>query len=181
MKYTFSTAVSATSSFRILIADFDLAHDFLDEDSKTDNFRGGTLVYHSPEAAAGKAKGRASDVFSLGCVLAEMHSVIWGESLDDFKSYRASDGNSAYHLNLEKVHQWLRKTMSYYMLKLPSVGILPYRPMERVDKMIEMLDPNPSQRPTAQALIDSKAFGNWSTPHGLDDCLCQKLPLIRED
>ena len=46
-------------------------------------------------------------MFSLGCVLIEIVTILFGESLSGFDSYRKTTGISAYHANLEKTLRWL--------------------------------------------------------------------------
>ncbi|KAL2355817.1 kinase-like domain-containing protein, partial [Cryomyces antarcticus] len=60
--------------------------------SATDGSTGKTEMYCSPEIAAGEPRGKATDVFSLGCVFAEMLTVMEGETLDNFWSFRSDDG-----------------------------------------------------------------------------------------
>ncbi|KAH7403083.1 kinase-like domain-containing protein, partial [Cadophora sp. MPI-SDFR-AT-0126] len=57
----------------ILIADFGLSKRFSDETTETRSTAGfKTPGYCAPEVAAHEPRSRASDIFSLGCVFAEM-------------------------------------------------------------------------------------------------------------
>jgi hypothetical protein len=51
-------------------------------------------------------------MFSLGCVLIEIVTILFGESLSGFNSYRMTRGTSAYHGNLEKTLRWLLLLLS---------------------------------------------------------------------
>ena len=176
------------SGFQILVADFDLAHDFrFDEDSRIESYPGGTPEYQSPEAAACHPKGRASDIFSLGCVFAEMITVHWHRTLDDFEAFRERKISRPYHSNLGKVYQWLNEIMAYetnheehlFWKHLPSAFKADYWRHGREATVIQMLDADPVRRPTAQMLIDSKVFSTLGQLYEVD-CICKKLPLVRE-
>lgn len=95
---------------RVYLADFGCATDFGHEQSSVtaDDFKGGTPVYWPPEPK--KDRGRAADVFALGCVFAEMFTVRQGCTLDAFLSQRkVEDHDFPYRFskNLPAVQEWL--------------------------------------------------------------------------
>jgi serine/threonine protein kinase len=72
------------------LADFGAAKDFSRDDSSRsiEAVIKGPPNYMAPEDVPGVERGRATDVFSLGCVFAEMLTVRQGLSLDDFRTWR---------------------------------------------------------------------------------------------
>jgi serine/threonine protein kinase len=73
--------------------------------SVTDSGGRGTAKYFSPEVAAYEESGRASDIFSLGCILLEM-VVAWnGFSLQTLKKLRPQEDGS-FHANLSSIVEW---------------------------------------------------------------------------
>ncbi len=142
--------------YRVYLADFDVAINFRSEGhSQTDTPRKRTLLYCAPEVYASKPKGRASDIFSLGCVFAEMLTVLAGFSLDDFAKSRFDGNTSAFHATLPKVHEF----MSTVCKQLDECPIVPkYRilfPFEclsdrnTLDIISTMLNESPEDRPLA--------------------------------
>ncbi|KAF2221663.1 kinase-like domain-containing protein [Elsinoe ampelina] len=91
------------------LADFGCAKDFsgLESSTSLDTMTFGTPVYWPPE---GQPRGRAADIFSLGCVFSEMLTVRHKRSLEDYQSYRRvahRENAYAFRENLDKVHDWL--------------------------------------------------------------------------
>ncbi|KAK3675340.1 hypothetical protein LTR78_004850 [Recurvomyces mirabilis] len=96
---------------RVYLADFGCAWDF--EESSTslsaDQSIAGTPVYWPPEPL--KERGRAADVFALGCVFSEMLTVRQGCTLDEYGAARRVDERDnpyAFSKNLVAVEAWLR-------------------------------------------------------------------------
>lgn len=54
------------------------------EQSQTDGATGRTEMCCSPEVADGEPRGRASDIFSPGCVFAETLTCIAGQTVQGF-------------------------------------------------------------------------------------------------
>ncbi|KAJ4298926.1 hypothetical protein N0V90_004169 [Kalmusia sp. IMI 367209] len=132
-------------SMDIYIADFGISRMADPNQSQTDGPTGRTETYCSPEVANGGTRGRSSDMFSLGCVFAEMATVISGQSLDDFLDFRSDDGSS-YHRNIPLVCAWV------YELKNATVyWDKTWKPVMR-DTIIQMLSEEPDLRPTASDL-----------------------------
>lgn len=92
------------------LADFGCAKDFSGMESSTssDMLAFGTPVYSAPE---NPPRGRAADVFSLGCVFSEMLTVRQKCTLEDYQAYRFKrnrDNGFAFRENLPRVHEWVR-------------------------------------------------------------------------
>ncbi|CAG8950119.1 hypothetical protein HYFRA_00008354 [Hymenoscyphus fraxineus] len=110
-----------------------------------------TPKYCSPEAvkppSAGQICGKAGDIFSLGCVYAEMLTVYSGQSLREFERFRTLDGgNTAYHSSIVRCHCWLDT------LTVPS-DFSPGYLYDFLDVVKSMLSFNPTSRPKIEGLI----------------------------
>lgn len=95
---------------RIMYSDFGIARVPADGelDTQTEGHPGcNTFMYCAPEVAAWESRGRKADVFSLGCVFLEMLTVGLGFHLQDFASFRETDGSQAYHRCLDPTLRWL--------------------------------------------------------------------------
>jgi len=105
---------------RVYLADFGCARDFENSQSSvsTDQAVRGTIDYWPPEP--GTTRGRAADVFALGCVFSEIFTVRHRRSLDDYQEHRKSDARDhpyAFSKNLDAVRSWLQ------LLLVPSEGL----------------------------------------------------------
>ncbi|OAG10675.1 kinase-like protein [Paraphaeosphaeria sporulosa] len=126
------------SAGRVFLTDFGTATDFSDRTSSTtEGIERGTPKYFAPEMAAYEGSGRPADIFSLGCVLLEMHTIQQKQRLHTLRDLRAKHDKS-FQANHEAIVDWLA------------------RPVEResgVDRQIKdtigwMLSKNPAERPT---------------------------------
>jgi serine/threonine protein kinase len=129
------------------LADFGSAKDFakLDMSISRDEIIKGTPIYLAPEPAT--ERGRAADIFALGCVFSEMLTVRQGKTVDEYRDYRRvpNDENGlAFRLNLESVEMWLK-------------GLERLGAMGRVvrEQTLAMLQSDPEMRPSA---TDVKKF-----------------------
>ncbi|OAL56740.1 kinase-like protein [Pyrenochaeta sp. DS3sAY3a] len=126
---------------RVWLSDFGSATDFtLLSQSATDNERG-TPRYFSPEMAEFKATGRASDIFSLGCVVLEITVLHATGSLSHIRSNRSAD--ASFHANLDRISTW----QTWSDKALPPWEYLLHWEIKK------MLSKDPEQRPTAQNLL----------------------------
>lgn len=123
------------------LADFGCAQDFSESDrsTSTDILAFGTPVYWAPE---NPPRGRAADVFSLGCVFSEMLTVMQGCTLEDYHRFRYlpnRDNPYAFRKNLPQVCKWLDQ------LKRPEddVGEL------LIEQTLKMLEEDKNDRPEA--------------------------------
>ncbi|PVI08372.1 kinase-like protein [Periconia macrospinosa] len=145
---------------KIYITDFGISREFTaEEGSETDTPTARTPKWASPEIIANEQYGRASDIFSLGCVFSEISTVLVAESLDNYRAARASNGGSdAFHSNLPQVYNWLEL--------LRSRGFIGgYMTRNSVDSLLvcvkNMLARDPAQRPTAEHLLEYIKGKRW--------------------
>lgn len=105
-------------SDQIYLTDFGTAR-FVMDSPKTDSnpLSGLTPKYYAPEVSLLKSTkycgdkptwGRPADIFSLGCVFAEIATVDAGHSLEAFEKFRSSNGSNApFHAAIAKTHLWI--------------------------------------------------------------------------
>jgi serine/threonine protein kinase len=92
----------------VYYTDFGLAKDFDSEmTSSTEGYVLKTPMYSPTEVISEERRSRSADVFSLGCVFAEMATLLGKRSVAAFFEYRVNDGGHAYHSTLDKVAKWL--------------------------------------------------------------------------
>ncbi|KAH6673356.1 kinase-like domain-containing protein [Halenospora varia] len=107
-KYEPTDAYFNNIAYKIYLCDFGIAQVFnADDQSQTETYPGKTPTYASPEVAAEELQphGRASDIFSLGCVLAEMATVYSGLTVESLKTIHLF--NKPYHKNVESLRSWI--------------------------------------------------------------------------
>ena len=98
---------------QVIYTDFGISRDVWDEvsTSTTGTVDARTPMYCAPEVAAEEPRGRAADIFSLGCVFLEMTTVLMWEqgcSLEKLHESKITpDGRRAYHATLDKTLQWI--------------------------------------------------------------------------
>jgi hypothetical protein len=133
----------------ILLTDFGFSLDFSDDSISTTTGRPSawTLRYSAPEVLNFEPRNRATDIFSLGCVLVEMISGFYGKRLTNVKDIwkRTGNGNTSFARNPEAVaawSSWLRRHK--HTPKMERLGI--YIPL--------MLTADRLHRPTAQQIVD---------------------------
>jgi len=84
--------------------------DFSDDSVSTTTGRPSawTIRYSAPEVLDSEPRNRASDIFSLGCVLIEMVSGLYGHSLSEVKEYwkKSSNGQSSFARNPQATSSW---------------------------------------------------------------------------
>ncbi|KAH7405851.1 kinase-like domain-containing protein [Phaeosphaeria sp. MPI-PUGE-AT-0046c] len=137
------------------LSDFGSATDFsLLSQSATDNERG-TPRYFSPEVAAWQPNGRASDIFSLGCVLLEILILHEQGTLQFMRENRSAD--PSFHANIKNVAKWLDG---------PGSQRWSFRRIGVVDQIRAMLYHNPTKRPTARKLM--VRFTGYDLSHTID-------------
>ena len=105
-----------------------------------------TPEYASPETILHGRKSRAADIWSLGCVLAEVLSFIANQSLSEFERLCFTDGDKSFHKNLGKIDQWVSM-----MDKEQERKACPDKPHSvPFDIIRKMLSKDPENRPTAR-------------------------------
>jgi tRNA A-37 threonylcarbamoyl transferase component Bud32 len=124
----------------VILADFGVANDFINElTSSTESaFSARTFMYCAPEVPAEDGKrNRSADVFSLGCVFAEMATVMDKRSVADFFKHRVNGSSHAYHLTLPLVHTWLLSCACY--LRFINLMLSPKQQARPSAALVEML------------------------------------------
>jgi serine/threonine protein kinase len=120
-----------------------------------------TPAYVAPEVLIDDARrGRTMDVFSLGCVLLEMSTVIIGSpgSRERFRRFRLEKtGTVAYAKNPLAILQWIWHLWGLWSNVLKWIPFPPDRYARHgiaiPDLAFLMLDPNPSHRITSRQLV----------------------------
>ncbi|KAG8533413.1 uncharacterized protein KY384_002196 [Bacidia gigantensis] len=139
---------------RVLICDFGSAYDFEPSDRKesTEGGQAGTRKYKAPEVLddLGLTHNSKVDIFSLGCIFLEIHTVLRGETLSHMAREIApnaiSDFNEpwTYASSLSNIKPWLEM-----LRKRDSI----VRSVILDDSIANMLHEDRSQRKTAQQLL----------------------------
>ncbi|KAH8646995.1 kinase-like domain-containing protein [Tricladium varicosporioides] len=107
-KYEPPDAYINNIAYKLYLCDFGISQVFNpDDQSQTETYPGKTPFYASPEVAADEPHphGRASDVFSLGCVLAEMATVYSGLTVESLK--RIHLFNKPYNEKVDSLRSWV--------------------------------------------------------------------------
>ena len=92
----------------LFITDFGISRDNLDASSSvTNGIERGTYKYCAPEVARYEPRGRAADVFSLGCVFLEMHTVQAGLPLVKFDDFRRVNEDHSFQNSPSKLREWM--------------------------------------------------------------------------
>lgn len=133
-------------SDHIYFTDFGIARDWSTETASmtTGIPHAGTHMYWAPEVARWKPRGSLSDVFSLGCVFAEMITVAETQrTVKAFEGDRASNCREIeYHLcvttNFEAFDEWFSGSETYVKLVRPMLHEDPTR-RPPIAKLLEML------------------------------------------
>lgn len=128
--------------------------------SQTDSFFGRTPRYAAPEVASDDKHGRAADIFSMGCVLAEMNSVFTEFSILEFDTFRQRAMNIPpgvrraspettpsvpYNQTVERPQEWIRA--------LDQMDVDP----ENISSMLDK-DPSGGRRSSLKIRIHSTAL-----------------------
>ena len=105
-------------------------------------------MYCAPEVVSWEKRSRSADIFSLGCVYAEMATSLDGRSVSDFYDFREAKTKSggethAYHATLDRVQEWFNESKTTEARALYDEVIAP------------MLDNEPKARPTAPSTSDT--------------------------
>lgn len=116
----------------LYVTDFGLSRDTSDAStSVTNGIDRGTYKYCAPEVARWEPRGRAADIYSLGCVFFEMFTVYRGLSLVDFDKFRTKNEDPSFQNCPEKILPWMEK--------LEAVGPSPNEGDDRLAYIIPMM------------------------------------------
>ncbi|CAD6453366.1 ce465734-bef3-400c-882c-6c393666cd6e [Sclerotinia trifoliorum] len=149
---------------QIYLTDFGSAHQFsAGVTSSTDGpLVGITKMYSAPEVIADDRRGRPADIYSLGCVFAEMATVANGERIDDFHEYRSQPIPDEpdrmayiYHATAHLIEPWFTELGDSWTASL----------------LHDMLAVDQKCRPTATALHKTLL-----TQYGPSNCPCHLQP-----
>jgi len=140
------------ADWRVYLADFGLSRNFASQDhSETDGPTSRTPRYCSPEVYDDEPRGRAADIFSLGCVFLEISCVIAGTDPQDFAvARRGASSDESFHANIDRVVVWTQ-TFLYgrfsSMLSRSQSDTLLIKAI--VELLTSMVRRDPGERPTA--------------------------------
>jgi serine/threonine protein kinase len=164
-------------SGQVFLADFGISKDLIDQET-TASLAGdfGTLLYCAPEVLRDNhRRGRATDVFSLGCVFLEISTVMIGyrDSLQQWARHRELSGSKLYSKTSSQILQWIPYLWAVYTARYNrgsqydgSLG----RGIAPADISFFMLDPNPKTRITARELFELTIIPTTTFPVGCHSC-----------
>lgn len=144
----------------VYLTDFGSAHQFsAGLTNSTEDFAVGvTKMYSAPEVIAFDRRGRSADIYSLGCVFAEIFTVSGNRRIEDFHDFRSEPDPDQpdkpilfYHATANKVEAWFSMEDDPWPFRLISR-------MMAVDR---------EARPTAEELL--KTLSEISKP---EKCNC---------
>jgi serine/threonine protein kinase len=118
-----------------------------------------TPMYCAPEIAYGQATilDYPADVFSLGCVWAEMATVYAGQSVRDFEKFRRSDSReAAFHATIPRALMWIDA------LSIPR-EVYDGSAHDFLRTVRDMLHFDPRKRPTMKDLADRFLCSCWAS------------------
>jgi serine/threonine protein kinase len=120
MTWSTPSTIPDVFEYKMFLCDFGISHIFEDGGvSQTSEYFGRTPKYAAPEVASDQSHGRAADIFSMGCVLAEMNTVFSDSTLEDFTRYRQGGASPClidpsiraptkpYHETIELSQKWV--------------------------------------------------------------------------
>jgi serine/threonine protein kinase len=134
----------------LYITDFGLSRDTADASSSmTDGIERGTYKYCAPEVARLEPRGRAADVYSLGCVFLEINTVSCRLSLTALEEFTVHNGDRSYQNNPQRMREWMLK------LRQISTNNSAGGFFNIVDIIEKMVSPVPSDRPDIGTICSS--------------------------
>lgn len=141
--------------YKIYIADFGITRSYKRAaDAETDSPTSFTPLYAAPEVVDQRKRGLSADIFSLGCVFAEMLAVLAESDNEpkrkDLLAVLSADEEQprSYHGNIPLVAQWLREINELNNYSPHFTGLSPLR-----DRIWQMIDANPLRRPSADTVV----------------------------
>ncbi len=133
----------------LYITDFGISRDNTDAStSVTNGIERGTYKYCAPEVARLEPRGRAADIYALGCVFLEINTVYRGLSLAEFDAFRTKEGDYSFQNSSAKLEEWMRRLRD--IPDDPSLGIF-----DILDLIAKMLSENPANRPVIGTVCPS--------------------------
>jgi serine/threonine protein kinase len=134
----------------LYVTDFGLSRDTADASSSvTDGDARGTYKYCAPEVARYSPRGRAADIYSLGCVFLEINTVHRKLSLSAFEKFRIESGDRSYQNYPEKLQEWMSRLRESSMDRIDT-GIF-----DIVDIIGKMVSQIATDRPVIGSVCSS--------------------------
>ncbi|KAF2839309.1 kinase-like protein [Patellaria atrata CBS 101060] len=169
--------------FTVVLSDFGLARTAAfgeqTQNTASSGTTGFTRDYAAPEVIPQyweQSHSRRSDIFSLGCVYAEMLTVLTGAyssgSLEAFKNYRQGKGRdgrvcAAYYCNLPYVDTWLFRMQETWDVDPEATRYV--RQYDRILHLINMmLKHDPRERPSHRMLVTQLDASNCCSTRFID-------------
>jgi serine/threonine protein kinase len=138
------STIAEVFEYKMFLCDFGISHIFEDEGiSQTSEYFGRTPKYAAPEVALDQSHSRAADVFSLGCVLAEINTVVSDRQLEDFARYRHGGAglslvqpngrapSKPYNETIELSQEWILQLWDMKVTKQTIAAMLNKEPARR--------------------------------------------------
>lgn len=132
----------------LFVTDFGLSRDTTDAStSVTSGIERGTYKYCAPEVANYEPRGRAADIYSLGCVYLEINTVYRRLSLVEFDLFRTENEDHSFQNNPEKLKQWMER-LRPIATRMVDPGL--FELMDLVERMVAV---TPADRPLISQVI----------------------------
>jgi serine/threonine protein kinase len=158
---------------QVLIADFGLSKDLVDEETTTsvsDAERGGTSMYSAPD----RERSRAVDIYALGCIFLEIATILVAPqgSLAQFAKHRETQGSGEYRKSPQNILRWI-----WYLICLWRQYNLTHGKTEIGDDNFTidgiavsdlaflMLDPDSKKRITSRQLVALLSIATSDLPY----------------
>jgi serine/threonine protein kinase len=166
----------------VYLTDFGISNDFVDlTTSRTDGAAGpATWMYAAPEVDQEQRRGRATDVWALGCVVMELCTVASQDNdLRQFEDHRRAGRSgplaAAYYASPFRLFDWM-------WLLMGSPG--PDRQAgASICKTLQlafiMLDPDPQRRVTTRQLVDLLSDPRCVDFHEIGSLACDRCKTTR--
>ncbi|KAI1135465.1 kinase-like protein [Hypoxylon sp. FL0543] len=161
---------------RIYLTDFGASRDFSKEPASVSVGEWGDVTrrYVAPETDQDKPRGRAADVWALGCTVLEVCTVAASRSVADLNDHLRAGSRRwslAFCDHPYPVLDWILR-----LVESPGVDDDNDDTKEHVRKLLQlaflMLDPNPAKRITARQLVDLLHHPESSYFHSIGRLAC---------
>jgi serine/threonine protein kinase len=134
----------------LYITDFGLSRDTADGSSSvTNGNKRGTYKYCAPEVAMFEPRGRAADIYSLGCVFLEINTVYRRLSLGAFENFRTEHDDRSYQNSPQKLQEWMSKLRQ---IRIDNVDCGIFDIIDIIEKMVS---PIAKDRPAIRDVCSS--------------------------
>jgi serine/threonine protein kinase len=122
----------------LYITDFGLSRDTADASSSvTNGSERGTYKYCAPEVAMLEPRGRAADIYSLGCVFLEINTVYRRLSLGAFEKFRTEHDDRSYQNSPQKLQEWMSKLRQ---IRIDNVDCGIFDIIDIIEKMVSPIE-----------------------------------------